>query len=201
MPNIEMESEARIPLLDDATAETVAASARIPKYLADLNIFRATMHRPQLARALNLLGAVLFQGDARAGFRGAAPSLDPRFRELAIMRVAWLTKSNYEWTQHWRIARRIGVPAEHLIAVRDWHSSDLLSSEDRAILAAVDETIGDEAITDETWSELSSFLADEALVELTVVIGHWLMISTILRSLKVPLEDGVAPWPPDGIKP
>lgn len=70
-----------------------------------------------------------------------------------------------------------------------------------AILAAVDETIGGEAISDETWSTLSSFLADDALVELTVVIGHWLMVSTILRSLRVPLEVGVEPWPPDGTKP
>lgn len=112
MTTSETEPEARIPLLDDATAETVAASVRIPKFVADLNIFRATLHRPQLARAMNLLGAVLLQGDARPGADGAEPSLDPRFRELAIMRVAWLTKSNYEWTQHWRIARAIGVPAE-----------------------------------------------------------------------------------------
>lgn len=201
MTTSEIEPEARIPLLDDASAETVAASVRIPKFVADLNIFRATMHRPQLARALNLLGAVLFQGDARPGTDGAEPALDPRFRELAIMRVAWLTKSNYEWTQHWRIARGIGVPAEDLVAVRDWRSSDLLGDKDRAVLASVDETIGGDAITDETWSALLSFLADDALVELTVVIGHWLMVSTILRSLRVPLEEGVESWPPDGTKP
>lgn len=201
MTTSEIEPEARIPLLDDATAETVAASVRIPKFVADLNIFRATMHRPKLARALNLLGAVLLQGDVRTGPDSDKPALDPRYRELAIMRVAWLTRSNYEWTQHWRIARGIGVPAEDLIAVRDWRASDLLSHEDKAVLAAVDETIGGDAISDETWSELSSFLADDALVELAVVIGHWLMVSTMLRSLRVPLEEGVESWPPDGTKP
>ncbi|RIK10298.1 MAG: carboxymuconolactone decarboxylase family protein [Acidobacteria bacterium] len=188
-------------MLDDEAAAAVSAEVRIPKFVADLNIFRATMHRPKLARALNLLGAVLLQGDVSTRPDSEKPALDPRLRELAIMRVGWLTKSNYEWTQHWRIARGIGVPAEDLIAVRDWRSSELLSDEDKTVLAAVDETLGGDAISDETWSALSSFLADDALVELTVVIGHWLMVSTMLRSLRVPLEEGVEAWPPDGTKP
>jgi hypothetical protein len=31
--------------------------------------------------------------------------LDPRLRELVIMRIGWLTASDYEWTQHWRVAQ------------------------------------------------------------------------------------------------
>ena len=32
-------------------------------------------------------------------------------------------------------------------------------------------------------------------------IGAWRMISSILQSLQVPLEEGVASWPPDGRAP
>jgi hypothetical protein len=39
------------------------------------------------------------------------------------------------------------------------------------------------------------------LVELVVAIGNWSLFSSLLRSLKVPLEEGVAPWPPDGRSP
>jgi hypothetical protein len=36
------------------------------------------------------------------------------------------------------------------------------------------------------------------LVEMVVAIGHWTMFSQLLRSLEVPLEEGVDAWPPDG---
>ena len=40
-----------------------------------------------------------------------------------------------------------------------------------------------------------------AIAELVAAIGNWRMFSALLRSLDVPLEDGVDPWPPDGIAP
>jgi hypothetical protein len=39
------------------------------------------------------------------------------------------------------------------------------------------------------------------LVELVTAIGLWRMIAGLLRTLDVALEDGVAPWPPDGRAP
>ena len=47
-------------------------------------------------------------------------ALDSRLRELVIMRIGWLTACDYEWTQHWRVASGLGVPAEDLLGVRDW---------------------------------------------------------------------------------
>jgi hypothetical protein len=38
----------------------------------------------------------------------------------------------------------------------------------------------------------------QTLVELVSAIGLWRMISGVLRTFEVPLEDGVAAWPPDG---
>ena len=35
-------------------------------------------------------------------------------------------------------------------------------------------------------------------IELVAAIGNWRMISSVLRSLEIPLEEGVVPWPPDG---
>ncbi|MFP8876864.1 MAG: carboxymuconolactone decarboxylase family protein, partial [Myxococcota bacterium] len=36
-------------------------------------------------------------------------------------------------------------------------------------------------------------------LELLGAIGTWRFVSQLLRSLEVPLEEGVAPWPPDGL--
>ena len=35
-------------------------------------------------------------------------------------------------------------------------------------------------------------------VELVIAIGNWSLFAQLLKSLQVPLEEGVQPWPPDG---
>jgi hypothetical protein len=44
-------------------------------------------------------------------------------------------------------------------------------------------------------------ISTDDLLELAAVIGAGTMFSGLLRTLEVPLEDGVAPWPPDGRSP
>ena len=100
--------------------------------MAGLSVYRALLRHPQLASAVNhLLTTLLFSGN----------KLDVRLRELLIMRIGWTTGAKYEWTQHWHFAERVGLPPEDVIAVRDWRSSTRLGAADRAVLAAVDDTL------------------------------------------------------------
>jgi alkylhydroperoxidase family enzyme len=133
---------------------------------------------------------------------GPQAKLSARLRELAIMRIGWRTRAVYEWTQHWRVARNLQIPEADLLAVRDWQGSTVLSDADRAVLRATDETLERGSISDETWVECCRHLASDAeRIELVVAIGNWTMFSQLLKSLAIPLEDGVAPWPPDGRAP
>lgn len=193
--------EPRIAPLGDEAAFSAAAGERIPEAIADMNIFRTLLHRPNLAKQLSRLGGVLLQGDLSRDAERTGPVFDSRLRELAIMRVAWLTGSAYEWTQHWRIARTLGVSEADLIGVRDWLSHEGYGELEQAVLAAVDETLAGDAISDRTWGVLASHIAEDALLELTVAIGHWLMVSTFLRSLRVPIDEDLEAWPPDGVAP
>jgi len=131
--------------------------------------------------------------------KGTVPA---RLRELAIMRIGWVTGSVYEWTSHWRICMDIGLPAEDVLAVRDWQPSTRLGPADRAVLQAVDEVLAGRTIADSTWSDLVRHITEPAQqVELVIDIGNWIFASIMLRNLHIPLEDGVAPWPPDGRAP
>jgi alkylhydroperoxidase family enzyme len=124
---------------------------------------------------------------------------DTRLRELMIMRIGWVTGSVYEWTQHWRVAASVGVPPEDVLAVRDWRASDRLTEADKAVLAATDESLAGKAISDATWSQVTKHITEPGQqVEFVVAMGNWTMFSILLRNLKIPLEDGVAAWPPDG---
>jgi alkylhydroperoxidase family enzyme len=129
-------------------------------------------------------------------------TLDARLRELVIMRIGWKTGSVYEWTQHWRVATQLEVDPADILAVRDWQSSARFGPAERAVLAATDETLDTGTISDATWAACAEHVgADAQLIELVVAIGNWRLFSSLLRSVRVPLEDGVTPWPPDGTAP
>jgi alkylhydroperoxidase family enzyme len=185
--------EARVPLLPVDEAKAAADEAGVPNYMAELAIFQVLLNHPSLARALNdLLATMLWHG-----------TLDSRLRELVIMRIGWLTASDYEWTQHWRVAQGLGVSADDLLAVRDWQAHEAFGPAERAVLAATDDVVREGVVSAESWTACERALgADRAvLIELVTAIGAWRMIASILRSLQVPLEDDVASWPPDGRPP
>ncbi len=184
--------DARVPLLPPEEARKRADEAKLLPQFAELNVFRALLHQPAAAKAVqDLLIALLFRG-----------KLDARLRELVILRLGWATGSDYEWTQHWRVATELGIPEDDLLAVRDWRGSERLSEADRAVLAATDETLANGSIGAETWAACERQVGGpEVLSELVCAIGCWRMISSVVRSLDVPLEAGVASWPPNGEAP
>jgi alkylhydroperoxidase family enzyme len=127
------------------------------------------------------------------GFGGAllAGSLPGRLRELVIMRTAARFGGRYEWAQHIALAEAQGVTSAELAAlgagasgldVIDWAPLE------RAALRAVDETADEGAVADATWDALADLLRESELIELLMLIGHYLMLTTVLRSLRLPLE-------------
>ena len=182
----------RIERLPAAAAKEAGATVGVPEMMGDLAVFQILLRNPPVAAALNgMLTTLLWNG-----------TLDTRLRELVIMRIGWKTGSVYEWTQHWRVATQLQIDPDDLLAVRDWQSSDRLGPAERAVLAATDETLDTGTISDATWAACAEHVGgDEQLIELVVAIGNWRLFSSLLRSLRVPLEDGVAPWPPDGAAP
>lgn len=184
----------RIPLIDTEQAVKIGEEVGVPQALAELNIFRTLMHSPKLAGATcELLLTLLFRSE-----------LDARLRELVIMRLGWATGSVYEWTQHWRIALdQFGVSEQELLALRgDWRKEDVFGEPERAVLEATDETLATGTLSPETWARCREHVGgDRVCLELVASIATWRWISQLARSLEVPLEDGVAHWPPDGEAP
>ena len=186
-------TDPRVPLLPVGEAKAAADEAGVPNYMAELAIFQVLLNHPTLARALNdLLATMLWHG-----------KLDTRLRELAIMRIGWLAASDYEWTQHWRVALGLGVSADDLVGVQNWQAHNGFGPVERAVLAASDDVVRDGAVSADSWAACERELGPDpaVLIELVTAIGAWRMIASILHSLKVPLEDGVDSWPPDGQPP
>ena len=185
--------QTRVPPLPVDEAKAAADEAGVPDYMAELSIFQVLLNHPRLARVINdLLATMLWHG-----------ALDPRLRELVIMRIGWLTACDYEWTQHWRVASGLGVSAYDLLGVRNWREYNGFGPTERAVLAATDDVVRDGAVSTESWAACERELHGKrtVLIELVTAIGAWRMVASILHSLDVRLEEGVSSWPPDGQSP
>jgi alkylhydroperoxidase family enzyme len=183
----------RLELLEESEARRVAKESGVPSMMAKLSIFQLLLRQPKLAKGVNdLLMSLL-----------AAEHLAHRQRELVIMRIGWRTGSVYEWAQHWEIARAFGVSDEDLLALRCEGPPAGFDEKDVATIRAVDDVLETGSLSEETWQACrSAFQEDElVLLELVSSIAAWHMISIMLKSLQVPLEPGVMPWPPDGRSP
>jgi 4-carboxymuconolactone decarboxylase len=111
----------------------------------------------------------------------------PRERELLIIRTASLCGSAYELGHHLRLGAKVGLSDRDLAALTGEGSHDWAPRE-RLLVAAADELHAQHMISDATWRGLSALLSIEQLVELPMLVGHYILLAGMLRSLGVPLE-------------
>lgn len=117
--------------------------------------------------------------------------LPRRDTELAILRVAWKTRSYYEWGQHVEIGLRAGLNVEEIVRVTCGAESEGWVKHERAILKAVDEILDLNALSESTWSELSNYYGEKLLIELLFAITTYNGLACILNSVGVELEDDI----------
>src|SRR5262249_9780091 len=115
--------------------------------------------------------------------------LNPRLRELAILRTAKVSNSVYEWTQHVPIARDTGVTEEQVAAVENWQSAKCFSDIDRTVLKFTDEVARNVKGSRQTLEELKKHMGPTEIVELIISIGFWGMVARVLETTEVDLED------------
>ena len=180
----------RVPMVPLERARVLGEAMGLPARRTQSEAFRVVANSPGVARVAFAQLLQLLENNR----------FDTRLRELMIMRIAWVTGSAYEWTNHWRVATTAGIPPEDVLAVRDWRNSSRLNAADKAILAATDESLAGKSISDATWAEVAKHITDPAeQVEFIVAMGNWLMFSMLFRNLRIPLAEGVTVWPPDGL--
>jgi len=179
-----------VPMVSPERARELGEAMGMPAARTRSEAFRTVANNPGVARvAFSQLMQLLENNQ-----------FDTRLRELMIMRIGWVTGSAYEWTNHWRVATTARIPPEDILAVRDWRNSERLTPADKAILAATDECLAGNSISDAAWAEVTKHVPGLGhQVEFIIAMGNWMMFSLLFRNLRIPLAEGVMVWPPDGL--
>jgi 4-carboxymuconolactone decarboxylase len=150
-----------------------------------LNIFATLAHNPALLQRVNRLGGYfLFKG-----------SLDPREREIVILRTSFRSGCRYEFGQHRLIGREAGLSDEEIRSLSSESAGEFWSDRDRPLIDLVDELAANGCVSSSTWQALASRWSEVELVELLLLPGYYRMLADFLNSVGVELDNGVPGWP------
>ena len=161
----------RMAVMGDATPVEVA---EIPEMLL------ALMCHPDLYERMSALSVQLM----------AKNTLSPRDRELAVLRTGWLCQAPYEWGEHVRIAKLVGISSEQIEQVTVGSSADGWNEHERALLRAVEELHEGAMICDATWDTLARTLDNAQLYELMIVVGQFTMVAYFQNACRFRLSAG-----------
>jgi 4-carboxymuconolactone decarboxylase len=115
--------------------------------------------------------------------------LDPRLREIAILRTAKDCRSVYEWTQHVPAAKHVGVTDDQIAAIDHWTEANCFNELERLVLRLTDEVNANVKASRETVEALKRHVSPGEIIELLIIIGHWRQTASVLETLEVDLED------------
>jgi alkylhydroperoxidase family enzyme len=144
-----------------------------------VNVFTTLARHPELFKDWLRLGARLLAGG----------TLDPRERELAILRTAHNCGSDYEWAQHVIIGREAGLEPEEVEAAGRPLDDHPWRDGERLVLEAADELHATHTLGDSTWRRLAERYDERQLIELPMLVGHYTMLAYALNALRVQVEE------------
>jgi 4-carboxymuconolactone decarboxylase len=123
-----------------------------------VNLYRALGNHPALVSAWTEFAQAV-RADAKT----------PRaLRELMILRSGQLQRSEYEWAQHLRMARKAGVREAQIEALAAWRTSNEFNAQEKAALGLLEAvTAGD--VDEATWNAAASNFARDEMIELVMV--------------------------------
>lgn len=177
---------ARVPLIEETKHPELAESiAKIKGARGGrlINIYRLMLHSPALANAWFDLNQAVRYGT----------EIDGQSRELAVIRVAILNGVEYVQRAHGpAYALKEGLTPEQVAALWDWRASQLFNAQQCALLAYTDAMTENIEVTDDVFDNARKHFSERQIVELTMLIGAYNMLTRFLKALKVDPEPSVS---------
>ncbi len=124
-------------------------------------------------------------------------TVPPLERELVTLAVLFLQRGEYEIAQHREVAKMMGIPEAKVQAVEEERYGDPMFSErERALLAFARQVVRSVRVDDLVYNAVAAFYDDRQIVELTVVIGNYMMLARIteVAELSVDGVQGASFW-------
>ena len=173
---------ARISLIEEAACPELAeliARIKAGRRGGLLNVYKLLLHSPALAQTwFDHNSAVRWQ-----------TKLSGRLREIIIVRIAHLNGVDYVLAQHVPgLAVAEGLTLPECEALANWRATDLFDLRERAALAYAEAMTLSTSVSDEVFADVRRHFDDREIVELSVLIGTYIMHNRVMKALAIDLE-------------
>ena len=144
-----------------------------------LNVYKLLLHSPALAQTwFDHNGAVRWK-----------TQLTGRLREILIIRIAHLNGVDYVLAQHVpELALAEGLSIAECEALADWRATGLFDARERAALDYAEAMTLTTSVSDDVFAALRRHFSDREIVELSVLIGTYIMHNRVMKALAIDLE-------------
>ena len=161
--------------------DNILAGWNAGKPISGTNLVCTQLRHPALAKAFLQFNAHFFY----------ASRLTARIREILILRIGWLRRSEYEYVAHITLARQAGLSDVEIERIERGPDATGWSPEDANLLRAVDQLKADAKITSDTMTALIAQGFDsQQLLELVFIVGCYETLAMAMSSFNVQLDAG-----------
>jgi alkylhydroperoxidase family enzyme len=154
------------------------------------------------AQGMYGVGAMLRHPDLAKAFMtfnnhvAMASTVCKRVRELLILRIGFLRRSEYEFAQHLILGKRAGLTDEEIDRITLGPDAPGWDPLDADLVRAVDELHEYACIQDATWARLSTHFDTQQLLDIIFAVGCYDVLAMVFNSARLPLESCLQPLDP-----
>jgi alkylhydroperoxidase family enzyme len=159
-------------------------------------------HRSADGRGVNGVGIILRHPALAKAFLtfnnhvATASSVSARVRELLILRVSWLRRSEYEFIQHVVLGKRAGLSDADIERIQLGADAPGWDAVDADLIRAADELLAGARIGDATWNRLAAHFSEKELMDIVFAVGCYELLAMAFNTFGPELESGVEPLSP-----
>jgi 4-carboxymuconolactone decarboxylase len=115
-------------------------------------------------------------------------SISDQHRELLVLRVAYLSNSDYELYHHLPLGKTAGLSDAKCEAMRTGDFT-VLDDQERALAQFVTELVVDISPTDETLAAVRAYFPDPQLFEIIMIVGYYMLIARVIAVSGIEMDE------------
>ena len=169
-------SKVSIPLPSDEAVRRIIGNSYNPE--RTLNVIKMFAGTEDMFEATIGLVKAIFK----------AQGIDPKTREMIILRAAKVLNAPYEWQANTQMAKNAGLSSKEIDAAASDGPVANINPEYVLVCKATDELSTSGTLRDETLSELLKKYGDTITRKLVLMIAWFNLLSRFLNGCRVPLE-------------
>ena len=119
-------------------------------------------------------------------------SVSKRLNEFAILIQARIANAQYEWWAHDPIAQKAGLSAAIIEQLRQCQRPQGMQDDEALVYDFCIQLSLNHRVPDALWQRAIDSLGEQAVVDLTVLSGTYVMVSMLLNATQVAIPNGGA---------